>query len=141
MNQDIDTKIYRVGTYYNYHIAQNDQRVYEDNQLGLFEDFQKQSRNPREFLDFLKQNGFDYVLFDMNTAGLDNTPEQSLAKKANQFFGILDRSPNAQLVFTNNLVKAPEGQRSQIGRLKLPGRLALRGETIQAGTVALFELR
>jgi hypothetical protein len=141
INKDIDTKIYRVGTYYNYHIVQNDRRVYEDNQLGLFENFQGQSRSPREFLDFLKQNGFKYVLFDMNTAGLDNTPEQSLAKKANEFFGILYRAPNAQLVFTNNLVKAPPGERSQLGRLKLPGRLALQGETVQAGTFALFELR
>ncbi|NBC07778.1 MAG: hypothetical protein GVY26_11355, partial [Bacteroidetes bacterium] len=84
INRDEDTRVYRVGTHYNYHIAKNDRRVYEDNQLGLFEDFLNQSRNPREFLAFLKQNGFDYVLFDMNTAGMDNTPEQSLAKKANQ---------------------------------------------------------
>lgn len=141
INRDEDTKVYRVGTHYNYHIAKNDRRVYEDNQLGLFEDFLNQSRNPRQFLAFLKQNGFDYVLFDMNTAGMDNTPEQSLAKKANQFFRILQRSPNAQLLFTNNLVKAPPSQRSRLGRLKLPGRLALQGETVQPGTFVLFELR
>ena len=141
INRDEETRVYRVGTHYNYHIAKNDRRVYEDNQLGLFEDFLNQSRSPRQFLAFLKQNGFDYVLFDMNTAGMDNTPEQSLAKKANQFFRILKRSPNAQLVFTNNLVKAPPAQRSRLGRLKLPGRLALRGETVQRGTFALFELR
>jgi len=141
INRDEESQVYRVGTHFNYHITRNDQRVYEDNQLGLFEEYTSSGGNPREFLSFLKRNGFRYVLFDLNTAGMDETPEQSLAKKANRFYRLLVNTPQAQLLFTDNLVEAPQGSRSRLGRMKLSGRLALQGQTKQPGTFALFELR
>jgi hypothetical protein len=137
----VEDKVYRVGTYFNYHIRYNDQRVYEDNQLELFDSFLDKNRNPRAFLQALKDNGFKYVLYDLYTPGLDNTPEQSLAKKANRFLQLLRSAPEAELIFTDNLVEAPQGQRSRIGRITLPGQLSLGGNVVQQGSFALFELK
>lgn len=141
INEEPDSKVYRVGTYFNYYIQQNDRRVYEDNQLGLFENFQSQPGNAQAFLSFLKDNGFRYVLFDLNTASLDETPERSLAKKADDFYRLLTTSPNARLIFTDNLVEAPQDQHSRLGRMRLPGKLALGGQTVYRGSFALFELQ
>lgn len=141
INSDLDGKVYRVGTYFNYHIRFNDERVYEDNQLELFGAFIEQKKNPREFLQILKENGFKYVLYDLYTPGLDNTPEQSLAQKANRFLKLLRSSSDATLLHTDNLVEAPQGQRDRIGRITLPGRLSLDGNIVQQGSFALFELQ
>lgn len=141
INRDTEGKVYRVGTYFNYHIRYNDSRVYEDNQLELFGAFIGQRKNPRDFLQMLKDNGFKYILYDLYTPGLDNTPEQTLAKKANRFQQLLRSSKQAQLIYTDNIVQAPQNQRDKIGRITLPGRLGLDGSTVQQGSFALFELQ
>lgn len=141
INRDPASKVYRVGTYLNYHIDQNDSRVYEDNQLELFGTYMEQNRDPRGFLRFLKENGFDYVLYDLNTPALDKTPEQSLAKKGERFYALLRSAPNAQLAFTDNLVEASPDRRTSLGRVTLPGRLDIDGTPIFRGSFALFELQ
>ncbi|NRA51689.1 MAG: hypothetical protein HRU12_21400, partial [Phaeodactylibacter sp.] len=76
INQNPADKIYRVGTFFNYHIAFNDRRVLEDNQLGKYDEFMRSLDGDEDaFMDLLKANGFRYILFDMNTASLDRTPE------------------------------------------------------------------
>jgi len=137
----VEDKVYRVGTYFNYHIRYNDTRVFEDNQLEMFGSYLEKKRNPRAFLQTLKENGFKYILYDLYTPGLDNTPEQSLAKKANRFLQLLRSAPEAELLYTDNIVEAPQGQRDKIGRITLPGRLGLNGNTVQQGSFALFELK
>jgi hypothetical protein len=141
INKDNKGKVYRVGTYFNYHIRYNDSRVYEDNQLELFGAFIDQRKDPRDFLQMLKDNGFKYILYDLYTPGLDNTPEQTLATKANRFQQLLRSSNQARLIYTDNIVQSPQNQRDKIGRLTLPGRLGLDGNTVQQGTFALFELQ
>lgn len=136
-----EDKVYRVGTYFNYHIRYNDSRVYEDNQLEVFGSYLDKGKNPRVFLQMLKDNGFKYVLYDLYTPGLDKTPEQSLAQKGNRFLQLLMNAPEAQLIFTDNMVEAPQGQRDKIGRITLPGKLSLNGNTIQQGSFALFEIQ
>ena len=141
INKDTKGKVYRVGTYFNYHIRYNDSRVYEDNQLELFGAFIDQRRNPKDFLQMLKDNGFKYILYDLYTPGLDNTPEQTLAKKAKRFQQLLRSNSEARLIYTDNIVQSSPDQRDKVGRITLPGRLALDGTTVQQGTFALFELQ
>ena len=140
MNQDTSGKVYRVGTFFNYHIDFNDRRVLEDNQLGKFDRAMRSLNDGEKFMDQLKERGFRYVLFDMNTATVDRTPEKSLTRKTQQFLQLLFSSSKARLIYTDNIIKADPGESVPIGRRRVAGRMGVRGETIYRGTYLLFEI-
>lgn len=140
INQDAADKVYRVGTFFNYHIDFNDRRVLEDNQLGKYDDLTRNLEEEDQFLDLLKANGFRYILFDMNTASLDRTPEQTLTEKTRRFTQMLFTSPKVRLIFTDNVVKGEQGETVPLGKHMIPGRAGIRGETVYRGSYLLFEL-
>ncbi len=141
LNEDPEARIYRVGTYFNYHIRFNDRRVLEDNQLAIYEKFAGRMNDKNEFFRLLKNNGFRYILYDLNTASVDQTPEQSLARKAQEFFGLLVYSSQAQLVFTDNFVESPTGEQYRMGNNIIPGMPGVFGNSTYRGTYVLYELK
>ncbi len=140
MNEDPSTKIYRIGTHLNYHILQNDKRVLEDNQLGIYMDLSKKMLDKDDFLRKLIDNGFKYVLYNVNLAGTDLTPEQTLAKKANEVLMLLFDSPLATPIFTDNFIEDPAVPSTKVGDKVWPGKPGLGGKTTVPGTFILFEL-
>ncbi|MEQ8705799.1 MAG: hypothetical protein RIC19_17865 [Phaeodactylibacter sp.] len=140
INQNKSDKVYRVGTFFNYHIDFNDRRVLEDNQLGKYDDLMRNQEDEDAFIDLLKASGFRYILFDMNTATLDRTPEKTLTAKTRRFTQMLFTSPKARLIFTDNVVKGDQGETVPLGKLRIPGRAGIRGETVYRGSYLLFEI-
>ncbi len=90
MNQDIlshpdnPPKIYRVGTFYKYFIANNDQVVCDDQLLDKFA-YAYQDRNDEKMLQRLKNNNIKYIIFDISIKNVDKSPDQTLFKKYEDF--------------------------------------------------------
>ncbi|MEP0265771.1 hypothetical protein [Dokdonia sp.] len=135
LNSDISTKIYRVGTFMNYHIKNNSSRVYEDTQLNIFDRASNKLQNPDDFLTVLKLNNVKYIVFSLKVATIDQTPEQSLTDKATRFVKILNNKDRIRLVMTNNKVSRtdPKTNETKIG-------YGLVGKTVEQGNLAIFEI-
>lgn len=140
LNADPKARVYRVGTYLNYHILRNDRRVFEDNQLGFYEETVTAMRNKEDFIDLLKESGFRYVLYDLNTTMVDKTPDKSLTRKANDFFLTLANSAQVRPIYTDNFIYDPAVPYTQVGKIRVPGKPGIGGENTMAGTFILFEL-
>ncbi|MGH1434244.1 MAG: hypothetical protein ACRBG0_07265 [Lewinella sp.] len=143
LNQGRSSRIYRVNTYLQFHIDNNDTRVLEDNQLQKFDQITSLISNPNDFIRVLKENDFEYVLYDLNTPSLDQTPELSLQAKCRNLLQVLLTSSEVELVITDNYVAAPAGSNP----IRLPnGQTAvaqpgLQGQIILPGQVALFRIK
>ncbi len=140
LNRDLNEKIYRVGTFMQYHIHQNDRRVLEDNQLGKFENTCSKLDNPGYFLNVLRDNGFRFVLYDLQSASLDKTPEQSLYKKNIDFLNLLLNPNEVRLLVTDRIVEDPAGGVVQLLGGSIAGRPGLSGNIVMPGSFVLFEL-
>ncbi len=135
LNKDVSTKIYRVGTFMNYHIKDNTTRVYEDNQLNLFDQVSDKLQNPNDFLTVLKLNDIKYIVFSLKVATIDQTPEKSLTDKATRLVKVLNNKDRIRLVMTNNKVSRtdPKTNKTKIG-------YGLIGKTVEQGNLAIFEI-
>lgn len=140
LNQETESRVFRVGTFFNYHIEENDRRVLEDNQLEQFAQISSQLSKPEDFLLVLKNNGFRYVLFDMNVHSIDRTPDRTLTAKAKELFDLLYQSPKAKLLQTDNIVKDPAGGSIKFGDQQIPGRAGFSQDVLYPGTFVLYEL-
>ncbi|WP_367389468.1 glycosyltransferase family 39 protein [Lewinella sp. LCG006] len=141
INGDKNSKVYRVNTYLNYHIDRNDQRVYEDNQLQYFAELSHITNSETAFLDILKTNGINYLLYDINTPSLDQTPEQSLRKKCSNLLRLLLQSGRAEIVMTDNYVAAPDADFIQLPNgQRAQARQGLMGQTVYQGRIVLFKI-
>lgn len=142
VNVDLTGKVYRVGTYIHYFIKDNHRRVFEDNQLGYFQDVLTTLDNPVDFVDVLKKNGFRYILFNPKDVQFDQTPEQTFRKKFDRFLQVMSGAPNVRVLSTNNIIADPNGT----VRLKksdgsvLNGSFGIKGETIKLGDLAVLEI-
>lgn len=140
LNRDLNEKIYRVGTFLQYHIRQNDHRVLEDNQLGKFENTISKLDDANYFLNVLRDNGFRFVLYDLQSANIDQTPEQSLYKKNIDFLNLLLNPNEMKLLVTDRIVEDPSGGLVQLPGGTIAGRPGLSGKIIMPGSFVLFEL-
>jgi len=143
INQGRNSRVYRVNTYLQFHIDNNDTRVLEDNQLQKFDQITSLISNPNDFIRILKENDFEYVLYDLNTPSLDRTPELSLQAKCRHLLQVLLTSPEVELALTDNFVAAPAGSNP----IRLPnGQTAvaqpgLQGQLVLPGSTALFRIK
>lgn len=92
-NPENPPKIYRVGTFIKYFIAKNDSTVLDDHQLDAFISIYL-DRNPQKTAERMKNSGFKYIIIDTNTASIDKTPEQTLAKKYTLFMDFIKNNPD-----------------------------------------------
>lgn len=140
LNSNPSDKIYRVGTYMHYFIDKNDQRVLVDNQLGRFDEVIFRLSDPNYFISVLRENGYRYVLYDLNSAYIDETPELSLREKNIAFLNLLLDPNQVRLLVTDRIVEDPTGGMVQLPNGIIPGRPGLSGKINYAGSFALFEL-
>jgi len=135
LNYDTSTKIYRVGTFMNYHIKDDITRVYEDNQLNVFDQVSSQLYNQDDFLTVLKLNGVKHIVFSLKVASIDQTPEKSLIDKANRIVKILNNKEKIRLIMTDNKVRRtdPKTNKTEVA-------YGLVGQTVEQGNIAIFEI-
>lgn len=84
-------KVYRVGTFYKYFIAKNDETVCDDQLLDKFA-YAYQDKDDKKLLERFKNMGFEYIIFDVSLKNVDNSPEQSLSKKYGEFKNFINNN-------------------------------------------------
>ena len=139
LNQNTDDRIYRVGTFLNYQIKENDRRVLPDNQLAEFTRITSKLSDPNYFISVLKDQGFHYILFDLNTATLDQTPEKSLTRKSEEFARAILNPSLTRLLVTDRIIEDPNGP-IQIPNQPLRGSHGLSGNILYQGSFILVEI-
>ncbi|TXF85451.1 glycosyltransferase family 39 protein [Neolewinella aurantiaca] len=141
MNADPSTNIYRVNTHYGFLISKNSTRVFSDPTLERYDQITARLDDNSKFFDMLKAQGFRYIFFDLRTATVDRTPEQTLKKKFISIARELTSSPKVRILVTDNyvedpaapLIRLPNGQQAN-------ARYGVHGQTIYPGNIALFEI-
>ena len=135
INREEKSLIYRVGTSFTYFIRNNHNRVFLDNQLGFFRNLERRYPNKQTRADILRTNGFKYLIIDLNTPTLDNTPEQSLLDKFNGLIDFVYKNPKVKLLATNRKVKIIEN-----GNVTEKIAYDVFGKVETYGTFAIYEI-
>ena len=131
INSDLNTKVYKVGTGLTYFIKQNHKRVIFDNQLGIFSQILEEYQNKYVISDILKVSGVKYLIIDLNTPSIDNTPERTLTRKYLQIMDYVDENDSVRLICTDNISQSEETKEISY---------SLSGETLRRGSFAIYEI-
>jgi len=105
INREDKSLIYRVGTMFPYFIRKNDERVYTDNLVALYEQmYNSYGGNKQVIAQAMKASGFKYIVINLNLGTVDKTPEQSLMKRFNLFLNYLYQNPQLEMLATDRVV-------------------------------------
>ena len=108
INQEDESLVYGVGTVLPFFVKKNDKRVFKDNQLQNFEKLRVHYQDKNTLIEVLKSGGFKYIFVDLNTFGIDNTPEKTLEKKYIEFMRVLFQNPKVKLLATDRRINISE---------------------------------
>lgn len=137
INRNIDAKIIKIGTPFNYFIEKSDTRVIEDNQLNKMSRFIKEMPDKLALASALKDAGYKYLIVDLNTHTLDKTPEKTLIKKFENVLKFIFQNPNVELIATDRLLKKPLPE----DHSKIQVDHGVFGDIHFAGTYAIYRLK
>ncbi len=137
LNDDLDKKIYRIGTFLNYHIKNNTERVVEDNQLNLFARTSEKLVNKADFIEALKKGGFKYIVFDLKSAVNDTNSNLEQSQRVQSLVSVLGNNPNLDIAFTDRIVERKDPNTGETKRLYGLGG----GKTVADGSVAIFKIK
>ncbi len=143
LNKNTNTKILNVGTLFAFFIEENDKRIYNDNQLDYFSNLWTSSEfNKITTTRGLKEQGYDYILIDLEAHTLDVTPDQTLVKKVIELFNYLNENPYVELIATDRLLVHPQGDKQIMlnGNIVKAKNDVFGYEIIDKGKTALFKI-
>lgn len=136
INTDKRSMVYRIGTSFSYFIDNNNERVFFDNQLQFFNNLIKVYPDKRDLASALKASNFGYLIIDLNTPTLDNTPEKSLISKYEKVINFVYQNPRVQLLATNRTVtKDGDGSQNTQRYYDMFG-----SQILSNGTFAIYKL-
>ena len=138
LNQNKASKIYQVGTFFSYHIMNGSLRILEDNNLNTFHQLTKKLEVQDDFFNILKNENYQYILYDLNTAGFDQTATQSLKKRATNFEKLLHVG-RLRIVATDNIIQV-QNPDTATSPSSVVGQYGWQGQTIRSGSFILFEI-
>lgn len=111
INEDDNALVYRIGTFFQYFIERNNERVLEDNQLAYFDKLYNLVPDKLQLVSLLKGQGYKYMIIDFNVHTIDKTPDQSLLKKTKRFEAFLQNNSGLEIIGTDRIVTNRQGQR------------------------------
>lgn len=145
LNSNPEVKIYRVGSFLQFFISKNNQRVLPDNQLDTFNSINLTIDNKQQIAEELKAQGFKYIIYDLNTASIDNTPQRTLSKKVEKFESFLRDNPQLELISTDRRYADENGDQQITSRgrtikyfYKVFGD---QDKLLRKGSVALYKIK
>ncbi len=97
--------IYMIGTSFSFNIKNNVNRIFQDNLLTTFYWLNQQYEDKTELIDVMKASDMKYIIVDLHTPTLDNTPEKSLTNKFRQVLAVLYQNPKVSLIATDRIVE------------------------------------
>jgi len=104
-----DSYVYSIGTMFPYFVKKNNQRIFNDNLLALFQAILERYNNDKvEVVQVLKAFGFRYILINLKLHKIDKTPEKSVTEKFVNFMNFAYQNPTIELIATDRLVKVDE---------------------------------
>ena len=137
-----DSKILRIGTSFSYFIKNNDKRIQLDNQLGLFHRvYLGFNEDQKTINEAFKASGFRYIIVDVNTPYIDQTPEQTLKKKYDELMKYIKDNNGLKLMNTNRIFQeiSPQSGKYELYYKMFPtkGRQA---KIYYGGQYAIYEI-
>ena len=97
--------IFQVGTSMTFEIRNNPYRCFQDNTLNDFFKLLEIEKDKVRLIDYLRGEGFRYIIIDLFTHTLDKTPERSLIKKYQLFLNTIYQNPKVRLMATDRVVQ------------------------------------
>ncbi len=142
INAHPQAKILRIGTFANYFITKNNERVIADNQLESFDRVYEFAGSKTELNNMLKNAGVGYILYDLNTSALDKTEAKSLTAKILNLYQYFSENPGLQQVATDRVVASNSGDMQVMYDGKpVRAKYSVFGNTVvQKGTIVLFKV-
>jgi len=105
-----DNLVYSIGTMFPYFIKKNNQRLFNDNLLALFQVILNKYDNDKVTVTkVLKAYGFRYILVNLKLYRVDKTPEKSVQQKYKNFMNYAYKNPELSLIATDRIVKGERG--------------------------------
>lgn len=105
-----DNLVYSAGTMFPYFIKKNNQRLFNDNLLALFQVIlDKYDHDKTTVTEVLKAFGFRYILVNLNLHKVDKTPEKSVQQKYKNFMNFVYNNTELKLIATDRIIKTERG--------------------------------
>lgn len=105
-----DNLVYSVGTMFPYFIKKNNQRLFNDNLLALFQVVLDKYNNDKVTVTkVLKAYGFRYILVNLKLYRVDKTPEKSVQQKYKNFMNYVYNNSTLKLVATDRVIITERG--------------------------------
>lgn len=130
-----DDLIYMIGTSMAFEIRDNTNRIYQDGALIQFYTILEKVRDKEEIIEVLKQSGIKYLIVDLYTHTLDQTPERSLTKKFQLLLNTIYQNPRVRLLTTDRVIR----EQNANGTVRNVNRVFGK-EIIDFGTYAIYEV-
>ena len=144
LNENSAKKILRIGTYMNYFIDKNNERVFEDNQLDNFTFVYNRYYGAKDVINAaFKKIGVEYILFDLNTGSIDKTPDKSLTNKVQKFYDYLSNNNGITIVTTDRIVEDPYSKNfMMVQGVKTPVSYSIFGtRVLTPGSIILLKIK
>ena len=109
----------RIGTFFQYFIERNNERVLEDNQLAFFDNLYNSIPDKLELTAVLKGQGYKYLIIDFNVDSIDRTPDQSLMKKTTRLETFLQKNKGLEIIGTDRIVTNRQGTKGVWNKRKI----------------------
>jgi len=104
INED-DSYIFMVGTSFAFNIDNNVERIFQDNLLINYAKLVDIYEEKDLLIEALKASDFGFIIVDLNTPTLDQTPERSLSQKYLLLLQMLHNNPDVSLIATDKIVE------------------------------------
>ncbi|MDF1695715.1 MAG: hypothetical protein P1U56_07795 [Saprospiraceae bacterium] len=135
INRDKKSLVYLIGSPFMYFIDKNDSRVLSDTYMDFFDRLIQQYKTKDKVIAKLKEEGFTYIVFDLNMFSYDLTPEKTLTRKFINFMNTLYNNPGVELVSTDRKLKLYDSGEEVFAVFQDKGSI------LQSGTVAIFRIK
>jgi len=135
INRDKKSKVYMVGTPFNFFIDKNDSRVLSDTYLEFFTQLISHYKTKDQIIKKLKDEGFKYIVFDLNMFSYDKTPDKSLTRKFVQFLNTLYGNPGVELMVTDRKIKLYDSGQEVFDVFQDKGNITA------SGTFGIFKIK
>ncbi len=122
-----DSYVYSIGTMFPYFVKKNNQRIFNDNLLALFQAvLDRYNSDKVEVVQVLKAFGFRYILINLKLHKIDKTPEKSVTQKYINFMNFIYQNPGMELIATDRLIMVDEKlSYGMFGDIKSEGSYAI----------------
>lgn len=145
VNKSQDSKVYKVGSFLQFFITNNNKRVLQDNQLDIFNSINLNINNKEAIAKALKDQGFEFIIYDLNTASIDKTSLKTLTKKVEKFENFLKDNNQLELISTDRRYADENGTNEVTSNgkvIKYSNKVfGNQKELLRPGSVAVYKIK